>query len=104
MSVLYVALPAAIVLGAAAMVACVICIRRGQFDDLETPPVRMLIDERPATGRCVTARGGNARDARGDGERNAHVPVPEAASDGDAEPGPAGDPDLPSYVTNSPPF
>jgi len=47
MSVLYVALPAALLLGGAAMLACVVCIRRGQFDDLETPAVRMLIDERP---------------------------------------------------------
>jgi len=47
MSVLYVALPAALLLGGAAMLACVACIRRGQFDDLETPAVRMLIDERP---------------------------------------------------------
>lgn len=47
MSVLYVALPVALLLGGAAMLACVACIRRGQFDDLETPAVRMLIDERP---------------------------------------------------------
>jgi cbb3-type cytochrome oxidase maturation protein len=47
MSVLYVALPAALLLGGAALLACVACIRRGQFDDLETPAVRMLIDERP---------------------------------------------------------
>lgn len=47
MSVLYVAVPLALLLGGAAMLACVACIRRGQFDDLETPAVRMLIDERP---------------------------------------------------------
>lgn len=47
MSVLYVALPAALLLGGSAMLACVMCIRRGQFDDLETPAVRMLIDDRP---------------------------------------------------------
>jgi cbb3-type cytochrome oxidase maturation protein len=51
MSVLYVALPAALLLGGAAMLACVACIRRGQFDDLETPAVRMLIDERPVASR-----------------------------------------------------
>lgn len=48
MSVLYIALPIAIALGGAAMWACVRCIRGGQFDDLETPAVRMLIDDRPA--------------------------------------------------------
>lgn len=47
MSVLYIALPVAILMGAAAVVACVICIRGGQFDDLETPAVRMLIDDEP---------------------------------------------------------
>lgn len=47
MSVLFVALPLAILLGGAAMLACVACIRRGQFDDLETPAVRILIDDQP---------------------------------------------------------
>lgn len=46
MSVLFVALPIAILLGAAGMIACVLCIHRGQYDDLETPAVRMLIDDR----------------------------------------------------------
>lgn len=46
MSVLYVALPLAILLGATALVACVRCIRSGQYDDLETPAVRMLIDDK----------------------------------------------------------
>lgn len=46
MSVLYVALPLAILLGAAALVACVHCIRSGQYDDLETPAVRILIDDK----------------------------------------------------------
>lgn len=45
MSVIFVALPLAILLGASALVACVYCIRGGQYDDLETPPVRILIDE-----------------------------------------------------------
>jgi cbb3-type cytochrome oxidase maturation protein len=49
MSVLYIALPVAILMGGAAVLACVLCIRRGQFDDLETPAVRMLIDDEPAT-------------------------------------------------------
>lgn len=45
MSVLYVALPAALLLGAAGCIACLFCIMRGQYDDLESPAVRMLIDE-----------------------------------------------------------
>ncbi len=47
MNVLYVAVPVAIAMGAAAMIACVRCIRGGQFDDLTGPPVRMLLDDPP---------------------------------------------------------
>lgn len=47
MSVLYIALPIAIGLGGAGMLACIYCIRNGQFDDLESPPLRILNDERP---------------------------------------------------------
>ncbi len=47
MSVLYIALPLAVLLGAAGMIACIVCIRRGQYDDLDTPSVRMLIDDKP---------------------------------------------------------
>ncbi|MCA9191600.1 MAG: cbb3-type cytochrome oxidase assembly protein CcoS [Planctomycetales bacterium] len=50
MSVLYIALPAAILLGASALVACVRCITAGQYDDLETPAVRILIDDIPSKG------------------------------------------------------
>jgi len=49
MSVLYIALPVAIAMGATALWACVRCIRGGQFDDLDSPPVRMLIDDKPRT-------------------------------------------------------
>lgn len=47
MSVLYVALPVAILLGASAVVAFVWSARRGQFDDLETPRWRILLDDDP---------------------------------------------------------
>ena len=47
MSVIYIALPVAIAMGAVALWACVRCIRGGQFDDLDSPPVRMLIDDKP---------------------------------------------------------
>jgi cbb3-type cytochrome oxidase maturation protein len=59
MSVLYIALPLAILLGGIGLVACWYCIRSGQYDDLESPSVRMLIDESPErngndedTNRC----------------------------------------------------
>ena len=45
MSVLYVALPVALVLAVIAVIAFVVQVRSGQFDDLETPPRRMLFDD-----------------------------------------------------------
>ena len=45
MSVLYVALPVALLLGGSALLACLVCIRSGQYDDLETPSVKLLNDE-----------------------------------------------------------
>lgn len=45
MSVVYIALPVALLLGVIAVVAFVIQVRSGQFDDLETPPRRMLFDD-----------------------------------------------------------
>lgn len=45
MSVLYVLVPVALVLVAAAVVAFVIAARRGQFDDLTTPAIRALHDD-----------------------------------------------------------
>jgi len=45
MSVLYVALPVALLLGGSALLACLACIRSGQYDDLESPPFKLLNDE-----------------------------------------------------------
>ena len=45
MSVLYIALPIALLLGGGGLVACIYCIHAGQYDDCETPPLRMLIDD-----------------------------------------------------------
>ena len=47
---IYVVLPVALVLGAGALWACVASIRTGQFDDLETPAVRILVDDTPRSG------------------------------------------------------
>jgi len=47
MSVLFVAVPVAILLGGSALIACLYCIRGGQYDDLESPSIRILIDDRP---------------------------------------------------------
>lgn len=45
MSVIYIALPVALGLAVAAAVAFAVSVRNGQFDDLDTPPLRMLHDE-----------------------------------------------------------
>jgi cbb3-type cytochrome oxidase maturation protein len=45
MSVLYIALPVAILLALAAVSAFVWTVSRGQYDDLETPALRMLDDD-----------------------------------------------------------
>lgn len=45
MSVLYLLVPIALILVGAAVVAFVWATRAGQFDDLETPAVRMLHDD-----------------------------------------------------------
>lgn len=47
MSVLYVALPVAILLGGAALIACLYCIRTGQYDEMESSSMRILIDDQP---------------------------------------------------------
>jgi cbb3-type cytochrome oxidase maturation protein len=45
MSILYVLLPAALALALAAVIAFIWAVRAGQFDDLDTPAVRILHDE-----------------------------------------------------------
>ncbi|RMG19225.1 MAG: cbb3-type cytochrome oxidase assembly protein CcoS [Planctomycetota bacterium] len=48
MSVLAFVLPVALALAGLALWACVRAIRSGQFDDLDTPPLRALLDDVPA--------------------------------------------------------
>lgn len=45
MSVLYLVLPLGLVLSAVFLFGCVRAIQRGQFDDLETPAHRILLDD-----------------------------------------------------------
>lgn len=45
MSVIFVALPVAILLAASAVVGFVLATRGGQFDDLDTPPIRAVHDD-----------------------------------------------------------
>ncbi|MEY4546858.1 MAG: cbb3-type cytochrome oxidase assembly protein CcoS [Pseudomonadota bacterium] len=45
MSVLFVAVPVAVLLATSGVIAFLWAARRGQLDDLETPPLRMLLDD-----------------------------------------------------------
>ena len=45
MSVLYVVLPIALLLAAAAVAAFIWAVRSGQMDDMDTPAMRVLHDE-----------------------------------------------------------
>ncbi len=45
MSILYIALPVALILVSASLTAFWWAMRRGQFDDLDTPAVRILHDQ-----------------------------------------------------------
>ncbi|HRQ74001.1 MAG TPA: cbb3-type cytochrome oxidase assembly protein CcoS [Phycisphaerales bacterium] len=47
MSVIYLVLPLAVVLAALGVWAFIRAARQGQFDDLETPAARMLLDDDP---------------------------------------------------------
>lgn len=51
MSVLWIALPVTLALAAGFVIAFVLAARRGQYDDTDTPPIRMLIDDEPAPPR-----------------------------------------------------
>ena len=56
MSVLFVAVPVALAIALFAVIAFVFQVRSGQYDDLETPAIRILFDDesgqRPVTGKA----------------------------------------------------
>lgn len=45
MSVIYIVVPLALLLAGAFLAAFLWCVRQGQFDDMDSPAVRMLFDE-----------------------------------------------------------
>ena len=45
MSVIYIVLPIALVLAAAGVAAFLWAVRKGQYDDLDTPPWRAIFDD-----------------------------------------------------------
>ena len=50
MSVIFIVVPLAALIVLAAVIGFVVSARKGQFDDLDTPPVRMLNDDCGALG------------------------------------------------------
>lgn len=63
MSVLFIVLPLAIVMAGVALAAFLLSVKRGQFDDLDTPAVRMLFDEESDGA----TKGGRRRDGATEG-------------------------------------
>lgn len=57
MEVIYIAVPAAVFLGAMFVGAFVWAVRRGEMDDLSTPPVRMLFDDEGCDRTKMDKRG-----------------------------------------------
>ena len=45
MSVIYIVLPLALVLGGIALGAFLWAVRQGQFEDLDTPAIRVVLDD-----------------------------------------------------------
>ncbi len=64
MTLLYIAIPVALLVAAGAVVAFIWAARGDQYEDLDTPPVRMLLEDAPAKPAAPTPVGsahGNAR-------------------------------------------
>jgi cbb3-type cytochrome oxidase maturation protein len=56
MSVLFVAVPVAVLLACAGVMAFLWAARHGQLDDLDTPPLRMLLDDDAAPAERAVHR------------------------------------------------
>lgn len=74
MSVVYVVLPLSVVLAVIAVVLFVLAVRRGQFDDLETPGVRALLDDEPVRPKDAPPCGPSSSEAPRDGASGAQTP------------------------------
>lgn len=51
MEVIAIVLPIALLMGGAAVWVFIRCVRSGQYDDLDTPPLRVLTDDADNRGR-----------------------------------------------------
>ena len=64
MSVVFIVVPLAALIVLVAVIAFVTSARRGQFDDLDTPPIRMLYDETPKSGLPPKRRSSSAHERK----------------------------------------
>ena len=55
MSALFVVLPLALLVSSLAVVAFMVAVKRGEFDDLQTPARRILVDDEPVHPSAVSA-------------------------------------------------
>lgn len=53
MDIVYVLLPIAILIAILALIAFIWAVRTGQFEDLKTPALRILFDDRPVKGSKI---------------------------------------------------
>jgi cbb3-type cytochrome oxidase maturation protein len=56
MELVFVALPVALIVGGAALAAFIWAARSDQFEDLDSPPERVLFDETPVGGGAAESR------------------------------------------------
>ena len=66
MGAVYYLLPLSLILAVAALAGYLWALKRGQFEDLDTPPLRMLFDDEPVAPR-------NSDGSRGDSRSNNDV-------------------------------
>jgi cbb3-type cytochrome oxidase maturation protein len=67
MSVIYIVLPLALLFAIVAVIVFIRAVRAGQFDDLDTPGVRVLHDDRDAKNDTAPAEDASTN---GNGEEN----------------------------------
>lgn len=60
MDVLYILIPFALLFAGGALAAFILSVKNGQFDDLDTPPVRILFDDVEAEERTPEEQRGSA--------------------------------------------
>lgn len=61
MELILVLLPLALLLAGLGVAAFVWAVRRGQFDDLETPALRILSDDEPISPQAPSEAGGGTK-------------------------------------------